>query len=194
VHRWRHGRGGSVRDLPLTNGIAIRRARRGEGALLPAIEAAAQIHFTRFGMPEIEEQAKAGGTIPPGFVEGMIETGAVYVADCEGRLVAFAAANERDGLLHLMELDVHPDFAGQRIGAALIAALDEYARENGLSAITLSTFIDVPWNAPYYARLGFRMFPREDWGPRHVRTWRAQERDGLLDMTRRCFMIREVRP
>jgi hypothetical protein len=37
--------------------------------------------------------------------------------------------------------------------------------ERNVAALTLTTFRDVPWNAPYYARLGFEVFAREHWGP-----------------------------
>ena len=29
------------------------------------------------------------------------------------------------------------------------------ARNSGFTAITLTTFADVPWNAPFYRRMGF---------------------------------------
>lgn len=32
----------------------------------------------------------------------------------------------------------------------------EWAYDHNLTALTLTTFTDVPWNAPYYQRLGFR--------------------------------------
>ena len=56
-----------------------------------------------------------------------------------------------EGGLYVEQLDVLPAFAGRRIGAALLDAVGE--RTSG--GLTLSTFRDVPWNAPYYARLGF---------------------------------------
>jgi hypothetical protein len=36
-----------------------------------------------------------------------------------------------------------------------LANAEERAR--GATALTLTTFDDVPWNGPYYTRLGFRM-------------------------------------
>jgi predicted N-acetyltransferase YhbS len=50
---------------------------------------------------------------------------------------------------------VLPAFAGRRIGAALLEAAAERARATGLAGLSLSTFREVPWNAPYYRRLGF---------------------------------------
>ena len=39
------------------------------------------------------------------------------------------------------------------------------ANNRGLSAVTLTTFCDIPWNAPYYERLGFSELPEPEWGP-----------------------------
>jgi len=41
------------------------------------------------------------------------------------------------------------------IGAALISAARERASSMGYERMTLLTFANVPWNAPYYRRLGF---------------------------------------
>jgi len=45
----------------------------------------------------------------------------------------------------------------QADGRAWVVAdeADRWALRRGLSALTLTTYADVPWNAPYYARLGF---------------------------------------
>ena len=50
---------------------------------------------------------------------------------------------------------------GRGLGRRLAepALLD--ARERGLRAVTLTTFREVPWNEPWYARLGFRSLPEE---------------------------------
>jgi len=34
-------------------------------------------------------------------------------------------------------------------------AADEWAETKRLAGLTLTTFAEVPWNAPYYDRLGF---------------------------------------
>ena len=42
-------------------------------------------------------------------------------------------------------------------GWRLVEAAKNYARANRLSFVTLTTFTSVPWNAPFYARLGFQI-------------------------------------
>jgi predicted GNAT family acetyltransferase len=49
------------------------------------------------------------------------------------------------------------DWQGKGVGRQLIACAVEHARKLGLTSLTLTTFRDVPWNAPFYARLGFEI-------------------------------------
>jgi GNAT superfamily N-acetyltransferase len=56
---------------------------------------------------------------------------------------------------HLEEIDVHPDHGRRGLGAQLIRAVCQWAARTGYGAVTLTTFRDLPWNAPFYARLGF---------------------------------------
>jgi len=55
---------------------------------------------------------------------------------------------------HLEEIDVHPDHGRQGLGTRLVRLVCEWAEARG-SAVTLTTFRDVPWNMPFYTRLGF---------------------------------------
>ena len=72
---------------------------------------------------------------------------------------------ELDDGIHVDQVSVSPAHRGERIGAALIDHVAGLARASGRSAVTLTTFRDIPWNAPYYARLGFRDLPEQEWGP-----------------------------
>ena len=60
-----------------------------------------------------------------------------------------------DGL-HVRQLDVDPDFAGAKRTVGLVRAVGRFFAGRGLGHLTLTTFADVPWNAPYYERIGFR--------------------------------------
>ena len=131
----------------------IRIARADEVALLAALEAAAGELFdaTEFGasLPD--------GTCPTAVLEAAQRDGMLWVAEApDGAVVGFACARWLGGEPHLEELDVHPDHGRRGLGARLVRALLEWARSRGASGVTLSTFRDVPWNAPFYASLGFR--------------------------------------
>lgn len=70
--------------------------------------------------------------------------------------VGFACVEVVDGAAHIWQLSVHPQAARQGRGRALVQAVCDWAADRGLTAVTLTTFRDVPWNGPFYARLGFR--------------------------------------
>ena len=53
-----------------------------------------------------------------------------------------------------------------------------WARDTGLAAVTLTTFRDVPWNAPFYRRAGFTVV---DDPPPGLAELRAAERAEGLD-------------
>ncbi|CAN5517152.1 GNAT family N-acetyltransferase [soil metagenome] len=68
--------------------------------------------------------------------------------------------------------------------AAFVAS---WAHEKGLDGLTLTTFRDVPWNAPYYRRLGFTDLPDTEWGP-HLRAKVAREAAAGLSRWPRVVM------
>jgi GNAT superfamily N-acetyltransferase len=81
-------------------------------------------------------------------------TSAVLVA---GRPpVGMARLELVDGHAHLGQLSVLPEYGRLGIGAALVEASVDWARRRGDGVLTLTTFADVPFNAPWYRRLGFR--------------------------------------
>lgn len=69
--------------------------------------------------------------------------------------VGFVLVTELDGLAHVDEIAVIPKRMRQGIGTQLLERACAWARETGYPAITLTTYADVPWNAPYYAARGF---------------------------------------
>lgn len=100
----------------------------------------------------------------------------------------FARIDEVDGTAHLEQLSVHPDHARAGAGTALLEAACDWAAGKGYATITLSTFADVPWNAPFYARHGFE--PMNDLGP-GLRGLRATEKGiGLDRLGTRVVMCR----
>ncbi|AMM21338.1 hypothetical protein AX769_15890 [Frondihabitans sp. PAMC 28766] len=56
---------------------------------------------------------------------------------------------------HLEQLSVDPAHARQGVGRTLVEASKRETRLAGSSALTLRTFADVPWNAPFYRTCGF---------------------------------------
>lgn len=84
---------------------------------------------------------------------------------------------------------MHPDHARQGIGRQLIDAARQWAERHGLAGLTLTTYACVPWNAPYYRRLGFRVLADEEMAE-GLRSLRAREAGRGLDAWPRVAMLR----
>jgi GNAT superfamily N-acetyltransferase len=129
---------------------------------MPAIERAACGLFL-----EIESTAGLPLVVTP--LEKFYEAarrGLLWVAlSDEGTPVGFALVELFGEAAHLEELDVQPQCGRRGVGTALVRAVCEWAAAQGIPAVTLCTFRDVPWNAPFYARLGFKILPPEEWSP-----------------------------
>ncbi|WP_367138082.1 GNAT family N-acetyltransferase [Saccharothrix sp. HUAS TT1] len=126
--------------------MEIRPARPAELPLLPLIERASGEPFRDFGMPEIADD----DPMPLHTLEHL----RVWVA-VDPRPVAWVAVEVVDGAAHVEQISVHPDHARRGVGAALLDHVELWAGAEGLDALTLTTFREIPWNAPYYLRLGF---------------------------------------
>jgi GNAT superfamily N-acetyltransferase len=96
--------------------------------------------------------------------------------------------DEIDGYAHIEQVSVHPGHSRQGIGRMLIDHVGTWATSRGLAGLTLTTFTEVPWNAPYYARLGFRVVT--DLSP-GLRALRAHEAAIGLDAWPRVVMRRD---
>lgn len=136
----------------------VRLARPDELDALPIIEQAADRRFAAtpyaaliaaYPTTEIEDFADAQ------------DRWALWVATgVEDRPVGFAHCKQIGRTtLYVAQLSVHPGHAGHRLGARLLDRVAEFHGPRGVQRLTLTTFRDLPWNAPYYARLGFREVP-----------------------------------
>lgn len=62
-------------------------------------------------------------------------------------------------MLFIVELSVHQASQGIGLGRRLLSDVAVEAKARSFTSLTLTTFRDVPWNAPWYARMGFEMLP-----------------------------------
>ena len=169
------------------SGLTIGRARREELALLPEIERRAATLFSAEDLaPELLDHVT-----PVADLEEAHRDGRLLVARDEERVVGFVHVVWLAEDAHLQEIDVEPEFGRRGIGRRLVEAACDWARAQGCDGITLSTYRDVPWNAPFYARLGFEVVPIHHLSPAQ-RTLREREAKVGLDPFRRVFMIRAL--
>ena len=134
--------------------ITVRPTRPGDVTALPAIERAAGERFRDY--LELAWLAE-GEVISAEQHLDYAERGLSWLALANDQPVGFILAETHVSSLFIVELSVHLDWQGKGIGRRLIACVADQARKRGLASLTLTTFRDVPWNAPFYARLGFEM-------------------------------------
>ncbi|ENB7195107.1 GNAT family N-acetyltransferase [Enterobacter bugandensis] len=137
--------------------IRIRPTTLSDVAALSAIERAAAGRFR--DIPELAWLAD-GEVIPAEQHLDYAERGLSWLALANDQPVGFVLAEAHPSSLFIVELSVDLDWQGKGIGRQLIACAADHARQKGLRSLTLTTFRDVPWNAPFYARLGFEMMTR----------------------------------
>jgi GNAT superfamily N-acetyltransferase len=166
----------------------IRLARPDDLPALIDVEREAGTLFREIGMAAIADD-------DPGSVAELAvyqSAGRAWVSTDSGdRPVAYLVAEIVDGCAHIEQVSVRPGHARRGLGSALIETLAEWAAARGLKALTLTTFAAVPWNAPYYERLRFRVVPDAEIGA-GLRSIRRAEAARGLDAWPRVAMIRPL--
>jgi 8-oxo-dGTP pyrophosphatase MutT (NUDIX family)/GNAT superfamily N-acetyltransferase len=167
--------------------LRVRPAVEADLAALPEVERAADSVFREVGLDEVSDLPVPG----PDAHRGALEAGRLVVAAVDGRVVGFARVEEADGRAHLEQLSVVPAWTGCGIGGRLAEEAVGAARDAGHSAMTLRTYREVSWNAPFFARLGWAPLGEAEWGP-DLRSLVAAERAEGLDPTTRVAMVRAL--
>jgi len=79
----------------------------------------------------------------------------LYIADFNGEIVGFVMSRMLGKFAHLQQLSVMPDHGKKGIGSLLLKKMIEQVSLKNYPEITLTTFSDVRWNAPFYRKWGF---------------------------------------
>ena len=82
-----------------------------------------------------------------------------------GEIAGFCYCEPQERSLYLAEISTHPAFQRRGIGRQLLRHVREDAGRLGYHDITLTTYRDVAWNAPWYSRMGFTCI-----APQHIST------------------------
>ncbi len=151
------------------------------------IEVAAGARFADVGLAHIAAHDPFGFDELAEFVAG----GRCWVAETDGEVVGYAVAERVGECAHLEQVSVDPDRQGRGLGRALVERVVRWAAVEGLPAVTLTTYRDVPWNAPLYEHLGFRVLADTELTP-PLRALVAEEARHGLDPDRRVCMLRPV--
>ncbi|MEZ2220672.1 GNAT family N-acetyltransferase [Rhizobium sp. RCC_161_2] len=148
----------------------IRLARADELYLLAAIEIDAFWALHDAGAVACEPTS-----LPIGVLRQSLETDLLFVAaDALDQPFGFLAGIVMADTVHIAEIDVIRHWQKKGVGRRLMQAMIEAARRRGASGVTLTTDRHVPFNAPFYVSLGFRML---DDGERSAELSRILERE-----------------
>jgi GNAT superfamily N-acetyltransferase len=166
----------------------IRAATAADSPTLRHVEIVAGAQFATVGLAAVA----AHDPFPVAELDSYAAAGRSWVAtDADGAIVGYAVADVVDGCGHLEQVSVVPEAQGTGVGRALVARVETWARDQGLPAVTLTTFVDVDWNAPLYAHLGYRVLDDAALGP-ELRARRDEETRHGLDPARRVCMRAET--
>lgn len=166
----------------------IEPARADDLAKLARVEIAANALFAGRGIAGVV----ANDSTSRAELEHAHAAGLLWVArESGGAPVGFALLELVDGQPHLEEIDVDPAHGRRGVGRALLEAVFAWARAAGHRAVTLTTFREIPWNAPFYERAGFRALAPHELGPGLAAVVRDEAARGL-DPARRVVMRRDL--
>ena len=165
--------------------VGIRQARLEEMSLLIALEDDAGTLFET--CPGFEWVAEHGDSDTGRWSRAVRDGLCWVVVDEAGGLAGALAARRFRHDLFVVEAAVARAAQGQGHGRILFGAAEAFARNTGLDAVTLTTFRDVPWNAPAYRRRGYREITATAMPPYLDRLLDEEERAGL-PRALRCAM------
>ena len=162
----------------------IRAARRKDLHRLPAIERDAVRRFELFGILNM------GPSVRLEVLEQRQNSGQLWVAlDRADAPVGFVVASVVNEYAHLEEIDVMVRHGRRGLGTRLVQTVCRWAKRSRMRGVTLSTMRTIPWNAPFYSRLGFEIVPEQDL-TEGMKSLRRLEATAGLAVAQRVIMLR----
>ena len=81
----------------------------------------------------------------------------LVIDNVSNKIFGFALLTHEDNQIHIKEIDVHPTHGQKGLGTRLLHNIIEWAKDQGYQFITLTTFRHLPWNVPFYQKVGFKI-------------------------------------
>ena len=155
----------SRQHLAALPGIELAAASRFQGWLVPSFVFSESTPLERFALRQA--------------------SGHLWVAlEDDGRPAGFGMVEPHGSRLWLEELDVLPEHCSRGVGSALVEEIARWAPASGFHEVVLTTYRDVPWNGPFYAKRGFEMVPPGQLDTDLEARLREEEARGLASMPR----------
>jgi ribosomal protein S18 acetylase RimI-like enzyme len=168
--------------------FSIRGARSTDIPLLEYIERSAAQLFRTVNLESLLD----GPTVDPSLLAFMAISNNLWVAvNRWDQPIGFAGGQNIAGNFHIVEISVAQEFQGKGVGKALMATMLDQVRADGYRSITLTTYRYLPWNGPWYSRMGFVEVRATDMGREYLEILEHEAQDGL-DVDQRCVMRRSL--
>lgn len=164
--------------------MLIRPATTADFDALRAIELAAFETLRAAGAVSGVASASSDQQLQRYLDDGFLDVACDHSGDASG----FSGGYIAEHLLHIGEMDVHPNWQRQGVGRALLTAALDKARAQRLDGATLTTDRFAPFNAPFYATMGFRALAGDEL-PAKLRDILDEEAKIGLDPDRRVAMM-----
>lgn len=113
------------------------------------------------------------------------------VDDDKGTVVGFIYLRYINEQPHIEEIDVLPIHSRKGLGTALANTAIDWAKQEKYKYLSLSTFTIVPWNMPFYEKLGFKVVKSEDLSPEFSKLKEIESSLGL-NMKNRVIMLLDL--
>jgi GNAT superfamily N-acetyltransferase len=170
--------------------FTVRATSSADGPALRLIERLAGERFREVGLAEVADAEPMAIDELSRYADSRRGWAAV---DDHGVPIGYVLVSILDGNAHVEQLSVTPEWQRAGVGRALLDRIAGWARQRNLAMMTLTTFVDVPWNAPLYRHLGFAVLEESDIGP-GLAARRVTEASHGLDPNRRVCMWLSLRP
>lgn len=164
--------------------FTIRKARNEDIPLLGPVERSAAEIFRSVNLDFLSD----GPTMDESLLSKMTNSNHLWVAvDKSDQPIGFAGGEDIDGNFHVAEVSVTQHAQGKGVGKSLMTELIRQAKEEGYTTITLTTYRDLPWNGPWYNKMGFLEVKVDEMGQEYSKMLDSEAHHGH-DMNLRCIM------
>jgi GNAT superfamily N-acetyltransferase len=168
----------------------VRPAVDGDLPMFRDIEYASGQRFREYGLDHVADHEPASIEELSHYAKDGRAWAAVDPAD---QPIGYILVDLVDGLGHIEQVSVRPDWQGRGVGRALVHRAESWAVSRGIRALTLTTFGHIPWNGPLYEHLGFRILSPDQISP-GLQAVRDAETEHGLDPHLRVVMRMDLHP
>ena len=169
--------------------MKIRLATQHDFKYLPEIEKDAAKAYKKF-VNDFDEDAPVTGV---SFYENLKLSSVIFVAEISNHIIGFIIGYELDKQAYIHEISVQQNHSGKGIGSGLLNAFIQWSADNNYQNIILTTFKDIPFNMPFYQKIGFKVFdPNPALFPNLIKIRQEEKESGIEDQFERVCMVYKI--